>query len=160
MKKFELYLILFLINAMPISGQRNEFIFKATIRDSSTQVAIPNVKIYCISKTDTTMTTSSDGKIDLMVGIGTKLHFRKPGFAWQTVKINDKITKEIFLVPSKSHQKDIGIENYSSTILTYDGEIVPLEQWDDVCSINRDEIASVATYSKNGKNRIVFLSKP
>jgi len=68
--------------------------------------------------------------------------------------------KDIFLVPSKSHQKDIGLENYSRTILTYDGEVVPQEQWDDVCSINRDEIASVETYSRNGKNRIVFLSKP
>ncbi|MFA5819290.1 MAG: hypothetical protein WC854_08435 [Bacteroidales bacterium] len=89
MKKLELYIFLFLINAS-ISGQKNDFIFKAIIKDNVTQAALTNVRIYRISKTDTIITTSSDGKVELLVGIGVKLHFRKLGYAWQTIKINDK----------------------------------------------------------------------
>lgn len=155
--------LLFIItcfNLQEVLAQNNLFKYKASIKDSITQAPLKNVQIFRYYTGDTISMVSTDGKFEIPVGIGAKIHFRKKGYAWHSVKITSKNIQDIFLTKSKSHQKDIGLENYANTEIIYDGEVVSQEDWDDVGSINHDEIATLEIYNKNGKNKIVFLSKP
>ena len=110
-----------------------------------------NVRIYRIYNKDTIKILSTDGKFEVIAGKGAKLNFRKSGYAWHTVKIHDRNMLDVYMVPSKSHEKDIGKENYNKTEIIFDGEVIPQEEWDDVCSVNQDEIEFLEIYIKDGK---------
>lgn len=155
-----LIIIISSINLQAIFAQNSVFVFKASIKDSITKAPLKNVRILRYHTGNAKEFVSPDGNFEIPVEVGDKLHIRKKGYAWHSVKIKSKDIQDIFLVKSKSHQKDIGLENYANTEVIYDGENVPQEDWDDVCSTNRDEIASLDIFTKNGKNTIIFKSKP
>jgi hypothetical protein len=159
-----MYLIFLLgiFNISIIHAQKDDFVYKGIVMDSTTMTPLPKVDIYRISDTDTLKIQSdAAGKFEITVSKAAKLHFRKLGYAWHTVRINDKNVQNIYLLPSKPHkEKNIGKENYDSVEMFYDGEFVPFELWDDVGSIHPDEIANLEfRSSKDGKSKLSFTSK-
>jgi len=138
--------------------------FKGVIIDSTTNKPLQNVKIYQMSEQDTIQTNNDiSGKFQLMLSKGTKLHFRKVGYAWHSIKITENNMKEgtVYLLPSKQIQLDLGNkEDSTEIIIIYDGKIVPQNEWNDVLSIPKDEIGSVNFYVKDKKNILDVVSKP
>ena len=161
MKKICICFYVLLFSLSYTFAQKNTFLYKGSIVDSSTNAVLQNVRIFVISNGDTLKTTSnSAGQFQVTALINAKLHFRKAGYAWQSLGIKDRNMQKIYLVPSKSLcEKDIGKENYDRVTVLYDGHVVPQNEWDDVASINKDEIESLEIQTKNGKTIISFTSK-
>ena len=160
-RKFLLTLFGFFVFVIhPLMAQ--SFMFKGIIIDSTTNKPLQSVKIYLMSERDTVQITNNiSGTFQIEIIIGSKLHFRKGGYAWHSIKITNDSKKEvaIHLLPSKPVQLNIGDKEYS-TVVIYDNEVVPQNEWNDVLSICPKEISSVKTYIKDRQNILVIESKP
>ena len=157
---FFLFLSVFAFITPPLIAQ--SFMYTGVIIDSNTNKLLQNVKIFRMSEQDTSQIMNSiSGTFQVMISKGTKLHFRKAGYAWHSIKISDDtmIEETVYLLPSKSVQLDTGNKEYSTEII-YDNEIVPQNEWNDVLSISPNEIGSIKAYIKDEKNILDITSKP
>ncbi|MDR0606211.1 MAG: hypothetical protein LBG80_18180 [Bacteroidales bacterium] len=151
-------LLFFIVTLNTLYAQQTEFKYKGVIKDSITMVALDSVRIYKIYNNDTIKILSdATGQFETVISTGTKFHFRKRGYGWQTIKVSDKNMQYIYLIPNKDSW--VRNEAYYRTKMIYNGEIVPREEWDDLANINRDEIASLEVFSSKEKITFIYKSK-
>jgi hypothetical protein len=139
---------------------------KAVVLDNITKTPLQDVRISVIYQNDTTHIESNKlGEFKYSAKKGTRLFFKKRGYAWHFVDIKDDPVKFIILLPSNPwSERDIGKKNMNNTEFIFNGRLVPQDEWDDAGSMDKDDIANFEVHAPRNlkpgeKNKIIMTSK-
>lgn len=145
-------------------AQQN-FLCKGKIVDFNTKLPLQDVRIYCTYNNRDTIETlcNMKGEFQISLQTGSKLLFKKRGYAWHVVKIANKEIQQISLKPSRPIPKIQfqGEEDLDNTDIYVDGQLVPREEWDDAFSMDREEKTlgtASSRVTKDKRNKIYIIT--
>jgi len=156
---------LLMLNLSVVGYAQQSPIFRGIIMDANTNLPLKEVGIYRISAGDTLkMQSGVNGEFQLPFKAGSRLLFKKKGYAWHVLrKINDS-PQQIKLVPSNPGSKiklfDQDEKRKEGKMdLYFDGQLVPETEWADALCIDPKEIRDLGISSKDGRHKFYIITE-
>jgi len=135
-------LILLLIINISTGYAQQDLTCRGRIIDANTNLPLQDVKIYLAKANELKTQSNSNGEFQLSLEVGSGLLFKKGGYGWYFLRINNSDTQQIKLVPTDPAKSEIiffdldgNKKEFDRVDLYFNGQLVPEAEKSDANGI-------------------------